>query len=73
MGKIDPQKSAKGIKFFGATPEIMAAALTEAKKQGLGSMMHHAQLDVTNMNVIDSARLGLTTMEHWYGLPRSFV
>jgi len=62
---------AKGIKFFGAPPAIMKAALDEAKKQNLGSMMHHAQLDVTNMNVIDSARLGLTTMEHWYGLPEA--
>ena len=66
-----PKKGARGIKFFGATPEIMKAALTEAKQQGLGSMMHHAQLDVTNMNVLDSARLGLTTMEHWYGLPEA--
>jgi len=65
------KKGAKGIKFFGAPPEIMAATLKEAKKQKLGSMMHHAQLDVTNMNVIDSARLGLTTMEHWYGLPEA--
>jgi amidohydrolase family protein len=62
---------AKGIKFFGAPPQIMKAALDEAKKRGLRSMMHHAQLDVTNMNVIDSARLGLTTMEHWYGLPEA--
>ena len=65
------KKGAKGIKFFGAPPEIMAAALDEAKKQGLGSMMHHAQLEVTNMDVVDSARLGLTTMEHWYGLPEA--
>ncbi len=65
------KKGAQGIKFFGAPPKIMKAALDEAKKQGLGSMMHHAQLDVTNMNVIDSARLGLTTMEHWYGLPEA--
>ncbi|QBG35783.1 amidohydrolase family protein [Litorilituus sediminis] len=65
------KKGAKGIKFFGATLEIMTAALTEAKKQGLGSMMHHAQLEVTNMNVVDSARLGLTSMEHWYGLPEA--
>ena len=69
--KSIPKKGAKGIKFFGATPEIMTAALSEAKKQGLGSMMHHAQLDVTNMNVLDSARLGLTSMEHWYGLPEA--
>jgi hypothetical protein len=49
----------------------MTAALNKAKKQGLGSMMHHAQIDVTNMNVFDSARLGLTTMEHWSGLPEA--
>jgi len=65
------KQGAKGIKFFGAPPEIMKAALNEAKKQGLGSMMHHAQLEVTNMNVVDSAKLGLTTMEHWYGLPEA--
>ncbi|WP_395345540.1 amidohydrolase family protein [Ningiella sp. W23] len=62
---------AKGIKFFGATPKVMEAALDEAKEQGLGTMMHHAQLNVMSMNVIDSARLGLTTMEHWYGLPEA--
>ena len=38
--KSIPKKGAKGIKFFGATPEIMKAALIEAKKQGLGSIMH---------------------------------
>ena len=65
------KKDAKGIKFFGAPPAIMKAALDEAKKHNLGSMMHHAQLEVTNMNVVDSARLGLTTMEHWYGLPEA--
>lgn len=65
------KQGAKGIKFFGAPPKIMSAALSEAKKHNLGSMMHHAQLEVTNMNVIDSARLGLTTMEHWYGLPEA--
>ena len=49
----------------------MAAALDEAGEQGLGSAMHHAQLDVTGWNVLDSARAGLTTMEHWYGLPEA--
>jgi hypothetical protein len=62
---------ASGIKFFGAPPAIMKAALDEAAKQDLGSMMHHAQLDVTHWNVLDSARAGLTTMEHWYGLPEA--
>jgi imidazolonepropionase-like amidohydrolase len=62
---------AQGIKFFGAPPEIMKAALDEAGQQGLGAAMHHAQLDVVNWNVLDSARTGMTTMEHWYGLPEA--
>lgn len=62
---------ARGIKFFGATPIVMKAALEEAKQQGLGSAMHHAQLSVARWNVLDSARAGLTTMEHWYGLPEA--
>jgi hypothetical protein len=49
----------------------MRAALDEASKQGLGSAMHHAQLDVVDWNVLDSARAGLTSMEHWYGLPEA--
>ena len=65
------RRGAKGIKFFGAPPDIMRAALDEAGKQGLGSAMHHAQLDVASWNVLDSARAGLTTMEHWYGLPEA--
>jgi len=65
------RRGARGIKFFGAPPEIMQAALDEARKQGLGSAMHHAQLDVAHWNVLDSARAGLTTMEHWYGLPEA--
>jgi hypothetical protein len=33
--------------------------------------MHHAQMDVARWNVLHSARAGLTTMEHWYGLPEA--
>jgi hypothetical protein len=65
------KQGASGIKFFGAPADIMSAALDEAAKQGIGSMMHHAQLDVVNWNVLDSARAGLGTMEHWYGLPEA--
>ena len=65
------KKGADGIKFFGAEPEIMAAALDENKKLGLGSACHHAQLSVARWNVLNSARAGLTSMEHWYGLPEA--
>ncbi len=65
------KRGAKGIKFFGMHPDIFQAAIEEANKRGLKTMMHHAQLDVVHLNALDSARMGLTTMEHWYGLPEA--
>lgn len=65
------KNGADGIKFFGAAPDIMAAALDENKKLGLRSACHHAQMDVARWNVLNSARAGLTSMEHWYGLPEA--
>jgi len=64
---------ADGIKFFGASPEVMDAALRENKRLGLRSACHHAQLDVARWNVLNSARAGLTSMEHWYGLPEALL
>ena len=65
------KNGADGIKFFGAEPEIMKAALDENKKLGLRSACHHAQLSVARWNALHSARAGLTSMEHWYGLPEA--
>ncbi len=65
------KRGAEGIKFFGYRPEIMAAAIDEAGKLGLRSASHHAQMDVRRVNVLTSARWGLTSMEHWYGLPEA--
>jgi hypothetical protein len=62
---------ADGIKLLGERPDIMQAVLDEAKKQGLRTACHHSQLNVAWNNVLDSARWGLTTMEHWYGLPEA--
>ena len=64
-------KGADGIKFFGASPPIMDAALRENRRLGLRSACHHAQLDVARWNVMQSAEAGLTSMEHWYGLPEA--
>ncbi len=64
-------QGADGIKFFGARPDIMEAAIKENKKLGLRSACHHAQMDVAWLNVLQTARMGLTTMEHWYGLPEA--
>ena len=59
------------MKCFGYRPDILAAAFDELKKQGMRSACHHAQLDVARVNVLTTARWGLTTMEHWYGLPEA--
>lgn len=64
-------KGADGLKFFGYRPDIMKAAIEEGKRRGLRSACHHAQLDVARVTALDSARWGLTSMEHWYGLPEA--
>jgi Amidohydrolase family len=65
------RQGADGIKFFGYRPDIMEAAIREARKLGLKTTCHHAQLEVSRVNVLDSARWGLDSMEHWYGLPEA--
>ena len=62
---------ADGIKFVGSPPELMKAALAEAKVKGLRSACHHAQTAVARMNVMDTSSWGLTSLEHWYGLPEA--
>lgn len=65
------RKGADGLKFFGARPDIMQAALQEARKRGLRTAMHHAQLEVARADVLDTSEWGLNSMEHWYGLPEA--
>jgi len=64
-------QGADGVKFFGYRPDIMKAAIERVVERGLRSACHHAQLDVARVNVLDTAGWGLTTMEHWYGLPEA--
>ena len=65
------RSGADGIKFFGAPPQIMQAALDEASKRDLRTSMHHAQMAVARTNVLDTSGWGLNSMEHWYGLPEA--
>ncbi len=64
-------RGADGIKFFGAPPAIMEAALDECRQLGLRSGCHHAQMAVTRMNALTTAKWGLTSAEHYYGLPEA--
>lgn len=69
--QLNAKRGADGIKFFGAEPAIFRTALEENKKLGLRSACHHAQLEVARMNALATARAGLTSLEHWYGLPEA--
>jgi hypothetical protein len=37
----------------------------------MGTSHHHDQTAVYKVNALDSARMGLDSMEHWYGLPEA--
>jgi imidazolonepropionase-like amidohydrolase len=60
-----------GLKLVSYDPEILAALIDEARRHGMGTAAHLGQMGVARMNALDAARLGLTTMEHWYGLPEA--
>ena len=62
------KKGVDGLKLSSHRPEIMEAVLDEANSLGMGSTAHLAQSGVAQMNTIDAARLGLTSMTHFYGL-----
>ncbi len=65
------EKGADGIKFFEAPPDVLKAAIQEARKQGLRTAMHHAQPGTVQYDVLDTATWGLTTGEHFYGYPEA--
>ena len=69
--KMVAKKGADGLKLFGMAPDVYQATIEEATKLGLRSTAHHAQLRVVQANVLTTARWGLNSMEHWYGLPEA--
>jgi imidazolonepropionase-like amidohydrolase len=66
-------KGADGLKLRSHDPEIMEALIDEAGKNGLGTQAHLGQMGVARMNALDAARLGLGSLEHWYGLPEALL
>jgi hypothetical protein len=62
------QQGIDGLKLTAHEPVIMAALIDEARRHRLGTTAHLAQLGVARMNALDAARLGLHSMEHFYGL-----
>ncbi len=66
--KYAQTKGVDGFKLGSHRPEIMKALLDQANALGMGSTAHLAQSGVAQMNALDAARLGLTSMTHFYGL-----
>jgi imidazolonepropionase-like amidohydrolase len=60
-----------GLKLGSYDPQIMAALIDEAQAQELGTQAHLGQMGVARMDAMDAARLGLGSLEHWYGLPEA--
>jgi len=71
--RYNASKGVDGIKIFGMSPKVYEAIFDEARKQGLRTACHLSQSAVGRTTMLDLARMGLTTMEHWYGLPESFL
>lgn len=65
------RKGVDGFKLTSYDPEIMEALIDEAQKHGLGTQAHLGQMGVARMDALDAARLGLGSLEHWYGLPEA--
>ncbi|MGN0096865.1 MAG: amidohydrolase family protein [Corynebacterium sp.] len=64
-------RGARGVKFMGAAPEAFEGALKETTALGLDSACHHEQRRVRQINAMTTARWGLRSIEHWYGLPEA--
>ncbi|HSP07333.1 MAG TPA: amidohydrolase family protein [Acidobacteriota bacterium] len=59
-------KGADGLKFLSIDHQTFAIAADEAKKQGL-KMAYH--IGVKDVNALDVSAAGITSIEHWYGVP----
>lgn len=55
-----------GVKIFSMDRDIMKATMDEAHKLGL-KVAHHAAVEETD--AWDAAEFGVTSIEHWYGVP----
>ncbi len=60
------KRGGDGVKIFGMDRDIMKATLDESHKLGL-RVAHHTGVEETD--AWDDAEFGVTSIEHWYGVP----
>lgn len=65
------KKGIKGIKLFGHYPEVVKTVYEEAKARGLRTSCHHSVNTAGEVNALQSCQMGLTSMEHFLGLPEA--
>ncbi len=63
-------RGARGLKVFIQRPDIYEALLDEARIQGLPVAV---DLKVQEVDAMFVARRGVTTIEHWYGIPDAAI
>lgn len=59
-------KGADGLKFWSQDHDTFVIAADEAKKQGMKIAYH---IGVKDVNALDVSAAGITSIEHWYGVP----
>jgi imidazolonepropionase-like amidohydrolase len=60
------EQGVDGIKIFGMDRDILEAVVDESKKLGLMVADH---MGVEETDARDAAALGVSSLEHWYGIP----
>jgi hypothetical protein len=60
------KRGGDGVKIFGMDRDIMEAVMDEAHKLGF-RVAHH--VGVEEIDAWDDAAFGVTSIEHWYGVP----
>jgi hypothetical protein len=63
------QKDITGIKYFGGPPDISQTLYEETRAMNLRTACHHYLRFSAQTSPVDAAQIGLTSMEHHYGLP----
>jgi len=59
-------RGADGLKLFSMDRDALEAVMAEARQLGLRCTTH---MGVEETDALDACRLGMTSIEHWYGIP----
>ncbi len=62
------ETGADGLKLGAERPDLMAAYIDEAKKNGLGTTAHLQQAGVAQVNADVATHMGLEAVTHFYGI-----